>query len=456
MRRTALQLIATPLLTLLLLTACSKGIEVRTYASRAGGTSFDNGSSVSALADGSAIVAGYFSGTATFGSTTLVSTGNEDVFVARMGPHGTWAWAARANGPSSDIARGVSALADGGAIVTGFFNGTATFGSTTLISSTFDDIFVARINPNGTWTWATRAGGASIDSGRGVSTLADGSAIVTGSFGGTATFGSTTLISTGWDDVFVARVDPSGTWAWATSAGGPSSDYGYSVSALTDGSAIVTGFFNGTATFGSSTLISTGNEDVFVARTNPDGTWAWATRAGGSSSDYGFSVSAFADGSAVVTGFFDGSATFGSTSLTGAGSLDAFVARIDHTGTWAWATSAGGTSSDLGYSVSALADGSVIVAGSFFGEASFGSTSLTGAGFFDLFVARIDASGTWEWAARAGGPFTDMSNAVSALTNGSAIVTGSFTGTATFGDTPVTSAGEADVFVAKIDALGAW
>jgi hypothetical protein len=60
---------------------------------------------------------------------------------------------------------------------------------------------------------------------------------------------------------------------------------------------------------------------------NADGTWAWATRAGGTGYDYGQGISALPDGSSVVTGFFEGTATFGSTTLTSAGSYDVFTAR---------------------------------------------------------------------------------------------------------------------------------
>ena len=73
---------------------------------------------------------------------------------------------------------------------------------------------------------------------------------------------------------------------WATQAGGSPSAYNYSygVSALPDGSSIVTGSFEGEATFGSTTLTSAGgSDDVFVAKVDPSGAWVWATRAGGNS-----------------------------------------------------------------------------------------------------------------------------------------------------------------------------
>ena len=119
------------------------------------------------------------------------------------------------------------------------------------------------------------------------------------------------------------------SYAWATKAGGTSDDSAYAVSALADGSSIITGIFSGTATFGATNLTSAGAVDTFTAKVNADGTYAWATKAGGTSNDSARGVSALADGSSIITGQFAGTATFGTTSpLTSAGSNDTFTARI--------------------------------------------------------------------------------------------------------------------------------
>ncbi|MCX6357762.1 MAG: hypothetical protein NT045_07830, partial [Candidatus Aureabacteria bacterium] len=91
--------------------------------------------------------------------------------------------------------------------------------------------------------------------------------------------------------------------------GGSDWDVGNAIASLTDGSALVTGGFRGTATFGpgeanEATLISAGDRDIFIARYNPDGTLAWAKRAGGTNWDGGNAIAALADSSALVTGYF--------------------------------------------------------------------------------------------------------------------------------------------------------
>jgi hypothetical protein len=100
-----------------------------------------------------------------------------------------------------------------------------------------------------------------------------------------------------------------------------------------DGTAVVTGFFKGTASFGATTLTAAGSYDVFVASLNADGSVAWAKAFGGSSSDDGKAVAVRSDGTAVVTGFFSVTASFGATALTAAyDSSDVFVASLSANG----------------------------------------------------------------------------------------------------------------------------
>jgi hypothetical protein len=159
--------------------------------------------------------------------------------------------------------------------------------------------------------------------------------------------------------VFVAKVDPSGSYVWATPAGGFSLDVGYGTSALPDGSSTVTGYFQSTATFGSTTLTSAGNQDVFVAKMDPSGAWVWATPAGGALGDNGYGISTLPDGSSTVTGPFRGTATFGLTTLTSAGIVDVFVARFLDAPQAPAASRAAGGDGQATVTVTPLAGGSV-------------------------------------------------------------------------------------------------
>jgi len=152
---------------------------------------------------------------------------------------------------------------------------------------------------------------------------------------------------------------------------------------LSDNTTVVTGFFSLSTTFGSgepnqTILTSAGSFDIFIARYNTDGTLAWAKRAGGISVDGGKNgINALSDNTTVVTGWFQSSAIFGQlepnqTTLVSAGLTDIYIARFNTNGTLAWAKRAGGTGMDTGSDVTPLSDNTTVVTGSYSGSATFG------------------------------------------------------------------------------------
>ncbi len=438
--------------------AAAAGVPSYAWATQNGGPGDDSGQGVSALPDGSSIITGQFNGIATFGNTILTSDGSDDSFTAKVNADGSYAWATQSGGTGDAGAEGVSALADGSSIITGSFDGIATFGTTTLTSdSESGDSFTAKVNANGSYAWATQSGGTGDAVASGVSALADGSSIITGPFGGTATFGATTLTSDGPLNSFIAKVNANGSYAWATQSGGTISTDAIGVSALADGSSIITGQFLGIATFGATTLTSDGPLNSFTAKVNADGSYAWATKAGGTGYAVAYGVSALSDGSSIITGNFKGTATFGTTPpLISTGAYDTFTAKVNADGSYAWATQSGGPGNAIAWGVSALADGSSIITGNFTGIATFGTTTLTSDGSYDSFTAKVNANGSYAWATKGGGAGFAVANGVSALADGSSIITGQFNGTATFGTTTLTSTGLDDVFTAKVNADGSY
>ena len=431
------------------------------WATQAGGSERDSAYSVSVLGDGSSIVSGRFYDLATFGDTQLTSTGESDAFVAKLDPYGNHLWVTQAGGSSYDEAYSVRVLNDGSAIFCGYFTDIAQFGSLQLTSSGESDAFVAKLDSTGQILWATQAGGGGDEEVHEVAVLDDGSSIITGSFEGVAMFGNQELISAGEKDAFVAKLDANGNFLWATRGGGNSNDQGSSVAVLDNGSVIVSGYFKGSAAFGNIQLISNGSIDAFVAKLTAVGDYLWATKAGGSPAsiddevyEEAYSVAVLDDGSAIVTGAFEAEAMFGTTQLTSSGSVDAFIAKIDADGNYLWANKAGGNGLDHTRAVAVLDDGSSIVSGRFTGTATFGTTELISNGERDAFVAKFDASGNHVWATHGGGTDYEKAYAVAVLDDGSSIVSGQFYDSATFGDTQLTSNGRSDAYVAKIDKDG--
>ncbi len=397
-----------------------------------------------------------------------------------VGNDGNLIWAKRANGPGNDLAKGVATLSDNSTVVTGYFQYKVTFGEgevneTVLIQEGDEEIYVARYNPDGTIAWAKRAGGKVSDRGNGITALSDDSTVITGLIRGTVTFGAgelgeTVLVTVGGYDIFVARYNPDGTLAWVkqvVGSGGTHSNAGLGITALSDNSTVVTGYFEETVIFGegepNETVMVTEHDDIFVARYNPDGTLAWAKRAGGPSSDEGNGITTLSDDSTVVTGYFRDTATFGEgepneTVLVSDGD-DIFVARYNPDGTLAWVKSAGGPSSDEGNAITTLSDDSTVVTGSYHDSATFGEgepneTVLVSGG---IFVARYNPDGTLAWAKRAGGG--GDGNGITTLSDDSTVVTGYFQGIATFGEgepeeTVLISEGAGDIFLARYNPDG--
>ena len=152
---------------------------------------------------------------------------------------------------STDSIMGIEMDAHGHTYVCGYFYNTATFGNTTLTSSGNHDIFVGRLS-NGAWDWVQRAGGGSSDQCNDIAVDDGGNVTITGHFysSNNANFGGQTLNGQGGYDIFIARLDSSGNWQWAKSAGGSSSDYGRGVAVDNSGNAYLTGEYYNTAYFG--------------------------------------------------------------------------------------------------------------------------------------------------------------------------------------------------------------
>lgn len=308
---------------------------------------------------------------------------------------------------------------------------------------------------------------------------ASGNVYVTGHFDGTETFGSITIISSGssgYSNAFIAKYDASGTCLWAKRAGGLTNNSCTSNGIAVLGSDVyITGNISGTVNFntpnamGTNEITSVGGADIFVAKYDDAGTFQWAKRAGGINSDYGSGIVA-SDGSIYMTGYIGGTANFNTPSATGsneiisAGADDIFIAKYNEAGVFQWAKRAGGVGSDIGYNI-AVSGTSIYITGSFSQTtnfnmpSAFGSNEIVSAGESDMFVAKYDASGTFQWAKRAGGTSGDTGFAI-AVSGTSVYATGNISSTANFntpsdmGSNTLVSVGSGDIFLAKYDDNG--
>lgn len=400
-------------------------------------------------AAGNVYVAGQFSGTVTLGSFTLSSAagaGNNG-FVAKWSPSTkSFGWARQLGG----VANGV-AVVGSSVYVAGYFSNTASFGSTVLTSAGDYDVFVAKLldaGSNNTIAWVKQAGGIGPD--KPTAVAATNSAVyVAGQFTQAATFGATVLTAANASNGFIAKLTDggsTGTFAWTQQVA--SAGYTDASGLAVAGNALyVVGRFEQAATLGTSTLATTGGALAYIAKLLDAGASSsvgWVqTSASAATSMYTKGV-AVTGSSVYMTGDFTGTVAFGAQTLTTAGRRDVFVAKLTDgatAGTFVWAQQAGGATDDLAPGL-AVAGNSVYVAGIFTGTASFGPASLTSAGGSDIFVTRLIDAGpqaTFAWAQQAGGPGNDGSSSL-ALSGTMPVVVGSFNATANFGTQAITNA----------------
>lgn len=147
------------------------------------------------------------------------------------------------------------------------------------------------------------------------------------------------------------------------------------------GNIYVTGYFVGNCVFQYSpslVLTSVGADDIFIAKYDANGVLQWAVKAGGYLSDRGKSIAVTPGGTIYVTGEYRGTCVFGNFSLTSvANSPDVFVAKLNTNGIFQWVKSGGGIGNDISYSIATDTMGNCVVTGQFINTVNFGAFSAT-------------------------------------------------------------------------------
>jgi hypothetical protein len=234
------------------------------WAVIAGGSYTDSSIGIVVDSNGNAFVAGVFYNTANFGDIIHESSGDSDIFIAKLSSSGSWQWAVKAGGSERDQVLGIAADSNGSVYVSGDFKETATFGSNSLTAGAYSDLFIAKLSSSGSWQWVVRVGSDDDRvSGGPITADSSGNVYVTGSSHGTA-FGSTNISGGGF---FIAKLSSSGSWQWA--AWGDFVAPGIAVDS--NGNTFVTGTFFNTANFGDIILESSGDSDIFIAKLSSSG-----------------------------------------------------------------------------------------------------------------------------------------------------------------------------------------
>ncbi|MEP0548222.1 MAG: T9SS type A sorting domain-containing protein [Rhodothermales bacterium] len=441
----------------LLLLACAATAAAQPFviddAVSGGGLSADGGDGIALAADGSRYVVGTFEGTATFGDVSVTSAGDSDIFLVKYDDDLDAVWARRAGtGVFNDFGGAVAVAPDGSVYATGFFTGIATFdggdnpdGELTTFSDF--DAFLAKYTPDGDLAWVRQAGGIGQDTGRDVAVDAEGNVYLVGGFDGTATFGDVMLTSAGSSDAFLAKYDSDGEVVWARRSGSDQGDLAYGVAVTDDGRAHVSGSFRGVALFGDLPIQSAGATDVFVVQYDTDGEPVWVEGVGADGSEFtrGGGIGLGPDGSVYVQGSFSNTILIASDVLESQGFTDIFVAKLTPEGNEVWGRRGGGDGTNFSAALAVDASGNALATGYVDGAGTFAGEPVTTQGR-DGYLAVFDSEGGLVTVELLGGTGQDTGTGVAVNADRFA-ATGSFRGTASFGDLDLTSAGSSDVFV---------
>jgi len=376
---------------------------------------------------------------------------------------------------------------------------------TATFSANNYDVTVSKLNPTGSaLVYSTFIGGSSTDIGRAIAVDSTGNAYLTGQ---TYSEGSSTAANNfpttaggafpasndqGISDVFVTKLNPTGTaLVYSATFGGTDTDVGRSIVLDSNGAAYIGGKTQSSGTTGAGpnltpfpttagaaqTSYGGNSADGFVAKVNASGTGlVYSTFLGGNGQDEVSGIDIDSLGRAYVAGF---STAFGSNNFptTAANryepvdvdSSDAFLTRLSADGTTRqYSTGLGGDGSDQATDVAVGADGIAYITGSTSTGAPNdfdlknqysgrdGSCCTPG----DLFVSKFDtdASGanSLVYSTMIGGDQPETGSAIEVDSSGSAYIAGTSGSTSNdpYDTTSDALAGRGTAIVTKLSPAG--
>ncbi len=247
-------------------------------------------------------------------------------------------------------------------------------------------------------------------------------------------------------------------WSWTLPAGEvfdliERADYA-ELAADGRGGAYLAGTVARVTSLGDTALSARGGLDVLVARLTGSGDVVWAHALGGSFDDTATDI-AGDEGGLLIAGRFYGTATFGAWVLeTSPGDMGLFAARLTDEGEVVWARALDGGAVGRGnVVVSSDGRGGAYVGGTRAPTRATGPYTLGGDPRSDGFVIRIGSDGTPLWEVAVGGEGRESVDAVVGDGARGVVAVGVVGADARIGDVRI-GAHDTDALVARIDPEG--
>lgn len=353
-------------------------------------------------------------------------------------------WQKTLGGTGSDGASAITATDDGGYVVAG-----TTTSNNGDVSGNHggSDAWVVRVNSAGTIVWQKALGGTGEDQVLAITKLTDGGFVVAG-----ITYSNDGDVSGnhGASDLWVVKLNSTGNIVWQKALGGSDVEWGFGITATTDGGIVAVGreqSNDGDVTGNHGGLFSS---DFWVVRLNNAGHLVWQKTLGGTRIDEAFAVTALSDGGFAVTGFTR-SSNGDVTGLHGTDFTDIWVVKLDVSGNLVWQKALGGSRDEFARTITATADGGLVVAG----RAQSNNGDVSGLhdedDKDDIWVVKLTGTGTIVWQKPLGGNAVDEAFAITATDDGGYVVAG----LTESNDGDVSgNHGRSDVWVVKLNGAG--
>lgn len=354
-----------------------------------GGQLEDKAYGIAALAGGGFIVAA---------NTRSPATGHDDAWVLRLAPDARVVWERRFGRAEAEQLYGVVPAGDGVIVA----------GHTRSVGMGESDLWLVRLDGDGTPLWERVIGGTANDRPRGLASAPDGGAVAVGFTGSRGA---------GQRDLWAVRIGPDGAVLWERAYGTVLNEAAYDVAALPDGGFAVVGNAEGRDGVGM---------DAYVVRLDRAGDLVWERRVDRGHFDAATAVAVAQDGGLLVVGL----------TVAERGAPDqVLILFLDADGEVVWERVVGGPRADAAWDVAATADGFLVLA----------ATQSCGAGSDDAWLLHLDNTGTIRWERVFGGDLWDRAMAIQAVPGGGFVLAGT---------TTTQGFGYEDVWVLRLDADG--
>jgi hypothetical protein len=310
--------------------------------------------------------------------------------------------------------------------------GCLTIGYTKNETTRNGDMWITRVNNNGTLVWSTNFGSTCFESANAAAMLDDGTIVIVGQGRYAANNASHKR-----NDGAILKIDINGNLIWQRTFGDQGHDQFTDVVALPNGQCVAVG-----ATSSYTNVPDSRATDGWAVRVNSNGSAMWNNTFGGSLMDRYTSVLIDAAGDLLI----GGSSNSNDGDITNSNGLDdLWVSKISTSGDHIWSQKYGGTDNDVLDGMSTTLDGGYILAGTSY-------SSLPGAqGNGDIFILKISSQGNSLWQQNYGGTFTDKSTDIINFEGDGFLLAAT-----TFSDDGdiQSSYAEQDAWIAKLDPNG--